>query len=79
MGLTAIPEIGPVTAKAIADWLPPEYQSMAHALRSLTDIEFLSLPNRPRGVGVKTIQAVRNWFGIKYDEEIRIMKRLDPL
>jgi hypothetical protein len=77
--LASVPEIGPVRAKAVADWLPPEWQSMAHALRCLVDMENVNLPGKPKGVGPKTIRAVRDWLGIEFDEEVIIRKRNDPL
>jgi hypothetical protein len=79
VSLASIDGIGPVRAQAIAEWLPDEWQSMVHALRCLVDMENVNLPGKPTGVGPKTVRAVREWLGIEHDEEIRIMKRKEPL
>ncbi len=77
--LAAVPGIGPTRAQAIAEWLPDEWQGLAHALYCLSDIESITLPGRPKGVGVKTVQAMRDWLGIEDDEVVVVKKREEPL
>lgn len=77
--LAGVRGIGPDRAMAIAEWLPDEWQDLAHALCCLSDIESITLPGRPKGVGVKTVQAVRDWLGIEDDEVVVVKKRTEPL
>ncbi len=70
--LAVIPQIGPAKAKVLAEWLPSDKQTLAHAICYLCDERNLGF-DRPPGFGTKSFEAAKELFGLEENQIIRII------
>lgn len=73
--LTAVPGFGLSKAKALAEWLPEEYRTLAHALEYLSHFEEYERTDHPERVGPSDFKAARAWLMLSNVEYLDVREK----